>query len=165
MPFENGFRQYAVLKTDSFPNLWNFPAMYLAKLTAEKYTITQQLKFTSLQLGERAGFILFGKSYAAVELQNTANGLQLNYIVCDKADKGSPEKITTLLTNAPSTIYIRMQITEGAKANFEYSVDGKIFTLIPSSFTAVTGMWVGAKYGFYCAANHPTNDAGFLETN
>ena len=162
MPIGNIFRHYAVLKNDTMPNLWNFPAMYLAKLPAEKFTVTKKLNFTSLQVGERAGFILFGKSYSAVELQNSVNGLQLNYIECDKADKGSAEKSTILLTNAPSCVFIRMQIQEGAIANFEYSLDGKHFISIPANFKAVEGVWVGAKYGFYCAANHPTNDAGFL---
>ncbi|MEN9382190.1 MAG: hypothetical protein RI940_1071 [Bacteroidota bacterium] len=165
MEYGNGFRHYAVLKNDSIPNLWNFPALYLAKLPAEKFTITKEIKFTSLQVGERAGFILFGKSYAAVELQNTVNGLQLNYIECDKADKSSFEKSTTLLTNAPASIFIRMIMNEGANANFEYSKDGKNFVSIPANFKAVEGVWVGAKYGFYCASNRLTNDAGFVEIN
>jgi hypothetical protein len=165
MEYGNGFRHYAVLKNDSMQNLWNFPALYLAKLPTEKFTITKELKFTSLQVGERAGFILFGKSYAAVELQNTVNGLQLNYIECDKADKGTLEKTTTLLTNAPASIFIRMNLNEGANANFEYSVDGKTFVSIPANFKAVEGVWVGAKYGFYCASNRKTNDAGFVEIN
>ena len=165
MEYGNGFRHYAVLKNDSMQNLWNFPALYLAKLPAEKFTITKELKFTSLQVGERAGFILFGKSYAAVELQNTVNGMQLNYIECDKADKGNLEKTTTLLTNAPANIYIRMNLKIGANANFEYSIDGKTFVTIPGNFTAVEGVWVGAKYGYYCASNRVTNDAGFVEIN
>ena len=163
MEYGNGYRHYAVLKNDSMPNLWNFPALYLAKLPAENFTITQELKFTSLQMGERAGLILFGKSYAAVELQNTSNGLQLNYIECDKADKGNLEKSKTLLNNAPASVFIRLNLQVGANASFEYSIDGKSFIKIPGNFNAVEGVWVGAKYGFYCTSIHPTNDAGFLE--
>ena len=165
MEFENGFRHYAFLKNDSFPNLWNFPAMYLAKLPAAHFIITKLLKFNSLQVGERAGFILFGKSYASLELENTNHGLQLNYVECEKANIGSKEKSITLLENAPSLLFVRMQVREGAIANFSYSIDGKTFIQVPNNFKAVEGVWVGAKYGFYCASNHPTNDAGFLETN
>jgi beta-xylosidase len=165
MEFENGFRHYAVLKNDSFPNLWNFPAMYLAKLPAAHFIITKLLKFNSFQVGERAGFILFGKSYASLELENTNHGLQLNYVECEKANIGSKEKSITLLENAPSLLFVRMQVSEGAIANFSYSLDGKTFIQVPNNFKAVEGVWVGAKYGFYCASNHPTNDAGFLETN
>jgi len=162
MKYKNGYRHYAIMNADTNTNLWNFPAMYLAKLPAEKFTITKQLKFTSLQVGERAGFILFGKSYASIELQNTTNGLRLNYVECNNADKGNKEKSTTLLEKAPPTIFVRMQMQEGAIVNFSYSIDGITFITMPSNFKAVQGVWVGAKYGFYCTANHPTNDAGFL---
>jgi beta-xylosidase len=165
MKYKNGYRHYAIMYADSNTNLWNFPAMYLAKLPAEKFIITKQLKFKSLQVGERAGFILFGKSYASIELQNTTNGLQLNYVECNNADKGSKEKTTTLIDKAPSLIYVRMEISEGAKASFSYSIDGKNFVTIPANFKAVEGVWVGAKYGFYCATNRLTNDAGFVEIN
>ena len=163
LPYLNTFRHYAVVKTDSTPNLWNFPAMYLRKLPAEKFTLTTEINFNSLQVGECAGFIVFGKSYAAVELKRMENGLSLQYIQCDKADKGNAEQAIHLLQQAPSTIFIRMQMESNAIANFAYSIDGIHYTNIPNTFKAVQGLWVGTKMGFYCVSEHATNDAGFLE--
>ena len=163
MQFGNNFRHYAVLKTDSNANLWNFPALYLCKLPAEKFSVTTALQFNSLQIGERAGFIVFGKSYAGIELMNTTGGLALNYIVCEKADKGNPEQLISLSKNVTSTVHIKMQMSKGAVAKFEYSVDGIHYQQIPFTFVATPGLWVGAKMGFYCASNKATNDAGYLE--
>ena len=163
MPHLNTFRHYAVVKSDSSANLWNFPAMYLRKLPAEKFTLTTEINFNSLQVGERAGFIIFGKSYAALELKRTENGLGLQYIQCDKADKGNAEQVVSILQQAPSSIFIRMQMDSNAMASFSYSTDGIHYTSIATIFKAVQGLWVGTKMGFYCASEHTTNDAGFLE--
>ncbi len=177
MAYENGFRHYAILQNDSAINLWNFPAMYLRKLPAEKFIATTKITFNSLQKEERAGFIIFGKSYAAIELKNTEKGLVLNYVECNKAEKGGKEivtPLTTLITTPISTlgatnniisIYFRIQMDTNAKASFAYSLDGVTFTSIPNTFIAMPGIWVGAKIGYYCVSNHITNDAGYLEIN
>ncbi len=163
MNYNNQYRHYAVFYKDSILNLWNFPAMYLQKIPAEKFTTTTKINFTSLQIGERAGFILMGKSYAALELKHTKKGLQLNYITCIDADKKQPEQSVTLLENTPSSIYFRMKMESGAVAIYSYSIDGINFKNIDIQFVASPGVWVGAKMGFYCVADHITNDAGFLE--
>ncbi len=163
LKYQNKERFYAVLKTDSLPNLWNFPAMYLRKLTAEDFTVTTQIDFNCLQIGERAGFIIFGKSYAGLELRNTEKGMQLNYVECNKADKGSEEQVKNILNNAPKKLFMRMNVTAGGITSFAYSLDGADFERVGGEFKAVAGVWVGAKMGFYCASNHLTNDAGYLE--
>ena len=163
LKFQDQYRHYAVLLNDSAVNLWNFPAMYLQKIPAESFTSTTKINFSSLQIGERAGLILMGKSYAAIELLNSGNGLQLNYVTCNDADKKSPEIRIPVLTNAPSTIYFRIKMDVGAFASFSYSLDGLNFQNINAKFKATPGVWVGAKIGFYCTSNKVTNDAGYLE--
>ena len=163
MPYLNEYRNYAILNTDTFPNLWNFPAMYLRKLPAENFVYTSQIHFNSLQIGERAGFLVFGKSYAGLELKNTGSGLQLNYVECNKADKASPEIITNLVSNANNTIFIRITMISDAVAHFSYSFDETNFTNVSASFKATPGIWVGAKMGFYCSSARATNDAGYME--
>lgn len=161
--FQNQYRHYAVLFNDSATNLWHFPAIYVQKIPAEVFTTTTKINFSSLQLGERAGFILMGKSYAAIELLHTEKGLQLNYVECKDADKKRPEVTIPLMSNAPSTIYLRMKMDIGAVASFSYSLDGLKYENINLQFNAMPGVWVGAKMGFYCISNRITNDAGYLE--
>ncbi len=163
LKFQNQYRHYAVLMNDSASNLWNFPAMYLQKIPGEVFTTTTKINFTSLQKGERAGFVLMGKSYAGLELEHTEKGLALNYIECKDADKKRPEVKMNLLENAPTAIFIRMQVDAGAVASFSYSLDGLNYQSVNAKFNAAPGIWVGAKMGFYCTANRITNDAGYLE--
>jgi beta-xylosidase len=167
LPYQDSYRHYAVLQKDSLPSLWNFPAMYLRKLPAEKFTATAHINFNSFQKGERTGFILFGKSYAAIEIKNNELGLVLNYIQTDKADKGAKEMVTPLIAiasvNTSTSIYLRIQMESDAVAHFAYSMDGVYFTTIENTFKAEPGVWVGAKLGFYCSSDRITNDAGYLE--
>lgn len=163
MKYNKQYRHYAVLLKDSSLNLWDFPAMYLQKIPADTFTTTAKLSFTSLQKGERAGFILMGKSYAALELIHANNGLQLNYITCKDADKKQPQQSIKVLENAASSIYFRIKMEKGAIATFSYSLDGVDFENIGTAFSALPGVWVGAKMGFYCVSSAVTNDAGYLE--
>jgi len=165
MAFENGYRHYAILQNDSLTNLWSFPAMYLCKIPAEKFMATTKITFNSLQKEERAGFILFGKSYASIELRNAEKGLTLNYVECEKADKEGKEKVTPIINLPSSSVYLRIQMEADAKASFAYSMDGIHFTKLSNTFIAEPGVWVGSKIGYYCVSNHITNDAGFLEIN
>jgi beta-xylosidase len=164
-PLLDQFRFYAIPLLDSSKNLWNFPALYLRKLPAESFTVITQLKMNSLQVGERAGFILFGKSYASIELMHETNEMVLNYVECLNADKNNPEKKEIVLKNAPTLIYLKMQMSQGAMAQFSYSLNGLNYINLPHVFKAVPGVWVGAKMGFYCNSNKSTNDAGFMEIN
>jgi beta-xylosidase len=163
MKYNLQYRHYAVLLKDSSVNLWDFPALYLQKIPADTFTTTTKIHFNSLQKGERAGFILMGKSYAALELMHSSNGLQLNYITCKDADKKQAEKSIKLLDNAPSSIYLRMKMETSAIASYSYSIDGIHYENIGTKFTVFPGIWVGAKMGFYCISSAITNDAGYLE--
>lgn len=167
LPYLDRFRHYAVLQKDSLPSLWNFPALYLRKLTAEKFTATTHINFNSFQKGERTGFILFGKSYASIEVKNTELGLVINYIQCDKAYKGSKEIVRPIVAiasiNNSTDIYFRIQMDAGGIAQFAYSMDGVYFTNLEYTFKAEPGVWVGAKMGYYCTSERSTNDAGYLE--
>jgi hypothetical protein len=58
-----------------------------------------------------------------------------------------------------------MQMSQGAMAQFSYSLNGLNYINLPHVFKAVPGVWVGAKMGFYCNSNKSTNDAGFMEIN
>jgi len=162
---QNNFRFYAIPLLDSSKNLWNYPALYLRKIPAEVFTVISQIKLNSFQIGERAGFIIFGKSYAGIELLHETNKMTLNYVECINADKNNSEKKQIILKDAPIQIFIKMQMNPGAVANFSYSLNGLDYINLPYVFKAIPGVWVGAKMGFYCNSNKVTNDAGYLEIN
>ena len=142
--------------------------------------------------GEYAGLVVTGNSYAALQLRDTAEGIVLEYLVCEDAHKGGlPQTVATLCElpctevdidhsqesgNVPAVKYkpyrrtvlwVRLQVTPGADASvpvcrFSYSSDGRRWTAVPGSFEARPELWIGAKAGFYCLRPAPKNDAGFL---
>ena len=62
---------------------------------------------------------------------------------------------------------VRAKAVEGnvpdAVCRFSYSLDGKRFTRVDGTFTALPGTWVGAKFGFWCNRFSPKNDSGWLD--
>ena len=62
---------------------------------------------------------------------------------------------------------VRAKAVEGnvpdAVCRFRYSLDGKRFKQVEGMFTAKSGTWVGAKFGFWCNRSSPKNDSGWVD--
>ena len=102
-------------------------------------------------------------SYANIFVKSKKDGLYLVYAVCKDADKGKAEKETVITKLSNSEIYLRVQVTNGGKCNFYYSMDGKAFTKCGEEFTAVVGRWIGAKVGIFCTRETQINDSGWAD--
>lgn len=161
---KGSLRLYSVF-TDSVKNLWDVPNLLLQKLPAPEFTATTKLTFSpdKRYTGERVSFVMMGEDYGMLSVENTATGLKLNQIECLKANKGMAEKTNASETLQDGTVYLRIQVKEGAVCKFSYSTDGKNFKSIGSSFTAKPGRWIGAKIGFVCQRPKWSNDGGWAD--
>ena len=131
--------------------------------------------------------------YAAVKLVTTQQGCVLRYVTCLGAMKGKTEEtvfeVPIELTQleqpytakyavddvpqarmATPDIYVRVKVhSEGignkikAYADFSYSLDGKRFQSLGSTFTVKEGKWIGAKLGFFNTRHGVSNDGAFLD--
>jgi hypothetical protein len=54
-------------------------------------------------------------------------------------------------------------VTEGAKCQFSYSIDGTDFIKVNDVFEAEQGKWIGAKVGLFCVRTEQTNDSGYSD--
>jgi Beta xylosidase C-terminal Concanavalin A-like domain len=54
-------------------------------------------------------------------------------------------------------------VIDGAMCSFSYSTDGKVFIDAGDVFKATTGMWIGAKIGFFALRDGFINDAGSVD--
>jgi hypothetical protein len=54
-----------------------------------------------------------------------------------------------VLGSAPSSLYLRMTMTDGAVARFAYSTDNASFATVGEPFSASKGRWVGAQVGLF----------------
>ena len=95
---DGGIRLYSV--EQSVSGLWDCPNLFSQKFPAESFTVEATLAFMPNpqleQHGETAGFAVTGNSYAALQLQDTPEGIELQYVLCEKASEGAPEEVFPL---------------------------------------------------------------------
>ncbi|RYG05355.1 MAG: hypothetical protein EOO07_30135 [Chitinophagaceae bacterium] len=148
---------------DSAKNLWDVPNLLLQKFPAERFVATTKLTFTSNPKleNEKAGLLIAGLSYASLAVKSKKDGLYLVYSTCKNADKGKTEEEKAILKLSANAIYLRVSVTDGAKCQFGYSIDGTNYTTINEIFQGEPGKWIGAKVGLFCVRDQQTNDSGY----
>ena len=161
--------QKGVLRLFSYPepeggkSLWDVPNLLMQKPMAPNFTCTTKLNFTTSDkyLGERTGLVVMGLDYAAIVMENTADGLVLNQVVCKEADKGNVEKVIASVPLQSGEVYLRAKFMDKGMleknpldmkvmVQFSYSLDGKKFKPLGEAFQAKEGKWIGAKTGVFC---------------
>ena len=167
--FLNPSKGYLKLFSDRLPdsakNLWDAPNVLLQKFPADEFMVTTKMNFvpnTKLE-NEKSGLAIMGLSYANLALKSKKDGIYLVYSVCKDADKGKTEKETVIAKMNSGEIYLSVQVSNGGKCNFYYSLDGKTFTKAGEEFIAEVGRWIGAKVGIFCTRETQINDSGWAD--
>lgn len=147
-------------------NLLLAPNLLLQKFPAPVFEATTELKLSSAERGDQAGLVVFGYDYAWVGLRNTPKGAQLFSVVRRETAKNALGVETALAdVKAGATVWLRVQVREGAVCAFAYSLDGKTFSGVKPSFQASPSRWVGAKVGIFAArpSDQHASPAGYAE--
>ena len=170
---EGGVRLFSALQSPDFKNLWDCPNLLMQKFPAERFKVFAKLEFRPHEgLGEQAGMVVMGSSYAALRLVDEGGSAKLQYVVCNNADKGEAETAGTLAElpyfDGRASMWVQLQVYPGqagkeALARFSYSLDGRSYTKVGKSFVCAPGQWIGAKFGFWCNRFKPKNDGGCLD--
>jgi len=155
-------------KPEDAKNLWEAPNVLLQKFPADNFMVTTKLTFTPNNTkieNERAGLTIMGFSYANLGLKSKKDGVYLIHTVGKDAVKGKSENETELLklNDANAPVYFRVKVTEGAKCQFSYSLDGQNFTNAGDVFQAEVARWKGAKVGLYATRETQINDSGYAD--
>ena len=179
----HGFvRLYSYPVVPQYRNLWDVANLLLQKTPAPNFTATMKLTFspTDKYRGERTGLVVMGMDYAALMLENTADGLTLSQVECIGADKGQPEQVNASVGLTGGTVYLRVRFgcdgrkiaqSEGGHdllvtCNFSYSTDGRTFSPLGTTFRAREGKWIGAKVGTFCTRPAiRANDGGWADVD
>ena len=163
-------------------NLWDVANLLLQKTPAPNFTATMKLTFspTDKYRGERTGLVVMGMDYAALMLENTADGLTLSQVECIDADKGQPEQVNASVGLTGGTVYLRVRFgcdgrkiaqSEGGHdllvtCDFSYSTDGRTFSPLGTTFQAREGKWIGTKVGTFCTRPAiKANDGGWADVD
>lgn len=163
-PAEGILRLYPVIHNkETFDNLWQAPNLFMQKFPAPSFTATTKLDFEPHRESERTGLVVFGHDYATLSVKMRGEGLYLSQTVCKNARKGNSEKEVDGVEIPRETVYLRVEVEEGALCQFSYSTDNENFTPIGEPFQAVGGTWVGAKVGLFCNGFERFIDCGYAD--
>jgi beta-xylosidase len=160
-------RLFSVPIADDYKNLWNVPNLLLQKLPALEFTATTKITFTPSPkfIGERAGLVMMGFSYAGLFIENTDKGLVISQTQCIDADKGSAETVNASAPITNGNVWLRVTVAKGGICTYSYSTDGKKYANMGTSFTAREGRWIGAKVGVFITRPKFTNDGGWMDVD
>ncbi len=164
-PGKQKLRLFSDIIPESATNYYEVPNLLLQKFPGEEFTVDTKMTFgpNSKNLGERAGIIIMGRSYASLALEDRNDGTYLVYNISEDAQYGKPEKEIFAEKVDNNAIYFRVKITKDAMAHFSYSNNGKKFKTIDTPYKVIRGHWIGAKVGLFNVRQQTTNDSGFAD--
>ena len=127
-------------------NLYDAPNLLMQKFPALEFTATAVLDSAS---AAQSGLIVFGYDYAWIGVRD---GKLVQVTVMNAMEKPVAQEVvaTDQLTGR---LHLRVDVADGGKCRFSYSLDGKTFKLLGAPFTANVGRWVGAKFGLFAAGS------------
>jgi len=151
------------LNSQPLENLWNLPSILLQKVSAERFTTTARLDLRGLADGDSAGLVMYGTDYAWLGVRRADGASKVVLVTCLGAMAGCTENTVASAPLAAAGVSLRMQVEEGARTQFSYSVDGKRYTPIGAPFIASVGRWVGARMGLFSAGSGAAR--GYLDVD
>lgn len=170
-------RLYGYELSQNFKNFWEVPNLLLQKFPAEEFSAIAKLKVSAKDDGQLSGLVVMGWDYSWLGVEKQGEKFLLKQAVCKDAEQGNPEQVTTLAILNPSRkfeaglypnyerdIYIKIEVTKEAVCRFSYSVDGKKFTDVGTTFQARQGKWIGAKMGMFSVTPHG-KERGWLDVD
>lgn len=144
-------------------NLWNVPNLLLQKFPAPAFTLTTILTFTPRFVGDQTGLVIMGRSYSALAVQNTAQGLVIKQLIRQHADHEGVGSESAAIPVQGSTFYLRAVVDRQAMVHFFYSIDGTAFHPVGTPFQAVAGEWIGAKAGLFAIGTATQGELGYAD--
>jgi beta-xylosidase len=135
------------------------PSILAQKLPAPVFAVNTRIQLNDAVEGDRAGLILNAMQYAWLGLRKGPDGTALVYTTCAPAKVTCKESGTVVLAKAPSTLYLRMNMAEGALASFSYSLDNDKFTPVGQPFAVSKGRWVGAQVGLFSVGDRTSKSS------
>ena len=125
------------------------PSMLTQKPPAPVFVVNTHVQLNDGVDGDRAGLIINAMQYAWLGLRKSGGATQLVYTSCTPAKPRCTESSTVVLAHAPDALYLRMNMAEGAKASFSYSLDNLRFVPAGAPLPISKGRWVGAQMGVF----------------
>ncbi len=159
--FSEGKLQLQAQTYPALPHtLWKVPNLLLQKFPAPTFVTTTPVDASALYPKERAGLVIMGLDYAALQLTPSPEGTQLSLTICKDAIALNSEEVVQSVRLKGKRAWLRVEVQEGALCQFSYSENGEDFTSIGEPFQAREGRWIGAKVGLFAVTAQQTGMKG-----
>jgi beta-xylosidase len=143
-------RLYAVKNFSQEGNLWFVPNLLLQKFPAPVFMATTEVT-PRLQLkGERCGLVIMGEKWSYLAVVRRETGLELAQFNGGYAVPGDATACVHTIPAPEGALHLRVRVGADAVCRFFWSRDGQNFESFGQPFTAVPGVWIGAKVGLFC---------------
>jgi beta-galactosidase len=157
------FSQYDALAQQQ-GSLFNRAALLLQKLPAAQFSATASLDLSGLADGDSAGLLMYGLDYAWIGVRRSGGANRLVLNTCMKAMTGCRDEEQASVALPAKRVYLRLQVSEGGRTTFSYSLDRKRFEAFGKPFNATVGRWVGARMGLFSTASS-AQGGGFVDVD
>ncbi|MBP1208340.1 beta-xylosidase [Duganella sp. 1411] len=141
------------------------PSILAQKPPAPAFVVDTHVQLNDANDGDRAGLIVNAMQYAWLGLRKTGGATQLVYTSCGPAVVRCKETATVVLPSAPTSLYLRMSMAEGALASFAYSTDNVTFQTVGQPLKISKGRWVGAQIGLFSVGTAAHAKASSLDVD
>jgi len=132
------------------------PNLLLQKFPARTFTAETLLEFLPEHVGEEAGLIVTGQTYASLGIEKTQSGNQLFLRIDGERKFYQP-------TNS-NIVRLRVTVRDGGSCHFSFT-DAGDFMEIPHPYQAQKGIWIGAKIGLYSVKRTENAPSGHVNVD
>jgi beta-xylosidase len=144
------------------------PSILAQKLPSPEFVVNTRIELNGAADGDRAGLIINAMQYAWLGLRRSGGTTDLVFTTCGPFAAPVPrckEQAAVVLANAPSVLYLRMNMSEGAMASFSYSTDNRHFVQAGEPFAVTKGRWVAAQVGLFSVGDKLGAPASSLDVD
>ena len=153
-------RLFAVSQPKNVNTIFDTANVLTQKFPAEEFTVTTAFQFHPDQVGDQCGLTILGFSTASIVVSKQQGRFEISYLRDGIDEKQTKTVITEIETNR---LFFRIEVKEGAKCSFSYSVNGTDFILIKDEFQTTVGRWIGAQVGIFCLNAEQKSSAGYTD--
>jgi len=156
-------RLFAVQNLSQNGNLWFAPNLLLQKFPALSFSATTKITFHPDQLNEKSGLVIMGREWAFAAITKTERGLQIGMFTGTYNREGDATRKVDSIDIQQNFSFLKVEVDSQAVCTFSYSIIGKEFQHIGKKFTAVKGMWIGAKVGLFTINPNMAASKGYAD--
>ncbi|MCT8139610.1 glycosyl hydrolase 43 family protein [Anaerobacillus sp. CMMVII] len=160
---ESQLRLFATPLPEGVETLYDAGQILTQKLPALTFTATTSVTFTPESSEDCSGLMMFGLKYAGVMLKKSDAGLSLVHFTGENNGNTTSEIEEIVDQLDVETVFLRIEVAEGAQCQFSYSIDGENFKSIEQRFIATEGKWIGAQLGIFCINRGENASSGYAD--